>query len=82
MSWKRRLEDTREEMEKDGFDLFEQVMVLITGGVLGGQAYSITQEGYPLWLEGSLYLLILSIGIVVLGSLHFLISYYRVLDTE
>jgi len=82
MSWKSRLEATREEMEKDGLDLFEQVIVLVLGGILGGQAFSIAQTGYPIWIEIFLYLLILTVGVVALGGVHFVVSYHRVLNQE
>jgi len=82
MSWTDRLRDTREEMEKDGLDLLEQVIVLVMGGVLGGQAYSVTQQGYAIWIEMMLYLIILTVGIIALGSVHFVVSYQRVLKEE
>ncbi|RDI70538.1 hypothetical protein [Halopelagius longus] len=69
-----------EEMEKDGYQLTEQALILVFGGVFGGQAYSITQEGYPLVLELFLYLFIVTIALITIGALHFLISYIRLSD--
>jgi len=80
MSWKSRFQATREEMQKDGLDLLEQVIVLVMGGVLGGQAYTIAQRGFVVWVEILLYLLLLTVGVFALGSVHFVVSYNRVLN--
>lgn len=70
--------NVRKEVEKDGYDLVEQVVVLTLGGVLGGHALTITQADYGLFWQVVLYLLLLTIGLVVLGIVHFLVSYYRI----
>lgn len=82
MTWRNRLRAVREEMEKDGLDLIEQVTVLILGGMLGGQALSITQQEFPLFIQGGLFLMLLLLGIIVIGVIHFIVSYHRVLASE
>lgn len=74
-----RLQNVRTEMEKGIFDLVEQVMTLILGGMLGGQALSISQGNYSLLEELLLLLLLIVIGLTVLERLHFLMTYKCVL---
>lgn len=73
---------TRKEMEKDGLDLLEQVLVLMLGGVLGGQALSIAEATYPILIELALYLILIVVGIFTLGVIHFIVSYHRVLNVN
>lgn len=78
MSLREQVQDIREEMEKDFFDLLEQVIVLLLGGVLGGQALSITRADFPLHIELIYYLILLGLGLFTLGTIHFLVSHHRV----
>ncbi|MFC5133881.1 MULTISPECIES: hypothetical protein [Haloferacaceae] len=74
----------QEEMQKDGLDLLEQVLALITGGVLGGNALRLADANLPILYELGAYAGLFAIGFFVLGTTHFVVSYNRVLsaDTE
>ncbi|WP_335999952.1 hypothetical protein [Halorientalis halophila] len=74
------MERIGEEMEKDGLDLLEQVIVLIMGGVLGGQALQVAQAGRSIWYEFGAYAIIFFVGIVTLGFTHLFVSYHRAID--
>lgn len=72
------ISDVQEEMEKDGYELVEQVVILILGGILGGQAFRIALADYGMLLTLILYLFLLLVGVLSLGILHFYISYNRI----
>ena len=74
----------KEEMQKDGLDLLEQVLALITGGVLGGNALRLTDANLPILYELGAYAGLFALGFFVLGTTHLVVSYNRVLsiDTE
>lgn len=77
-----RLEDIKSEMEKDGYDLVEQVAVLTLGGVLGGYAFQISQANYPFWLELPMFMFLLFAGLLILGVIHFFVSWQQLLSEE
>lgn len=72
------ISSVRSEMEKDGLDLLEQVVVLIMGGILGGNAFQIAQSDLPMIVELIAYILLFSTGFLLLGMVHFLVSWNRV----
>jgi len=74
--------EVKDEMRKDGFDLLEQVLALIMGGVLGGKALELTRStGSPLG-EMIAYFILIVIGFSVLGIIHFVVSFNRVLSEK
>lgn len=74
--------EVREEMEKDGYDLMEQVTILILGGVLGGQAFQVAQSDTSLLYELSVFTGLLLTGYATLAMLHFVVSMNRVSKRE
>lgn len=72
----------KEEMEKDILDIFQQVLVLTVGGMLAGQAYSLTQADLSPFMGVFLYFMLLTFGLFTLGVVHFIISHTRVLLRE
>ncbi|WP_436348969.1 hypothetical protein [Natronorubrum sp. FCH18a] len=82
MTIKSTLSDIRKEMKKDGLDLLEQVLVLITGGILGGKGLSLANSDLPILYEFGAYMVLFAIGMFVLGTTHFVISFQRVVNSE
>lgn len=72
------INDVRSEMEKDGYDLMEQVTVLILGGVLGGQAFQVAQSDANFFFELGIFTGLLLTGYITLALLHFVVSMNRV----
>lgn len=70
------------EMQKDGLDLLEQVLALITGGVLGGNALRIANADLPILYELGAYSGLFVLGFIVLGTTHLVVSYNRVLSAD
>jgi hypothetical protein len=70
------------EMQKDGLDLLEQVLALITGGVLGGNALRIANADLPILYELGAYAGLFVLGFIVLGTTHLVVSYNRVLSAD
>lgn len=69
-------------MEKDGYDLMEQVTILILGGVLGGQAFQVAQSDTNLLFELGVFTGLLLTGYVTLAMLHFVVSMNRISKGE
>lgn len=74
----RYLADVRSELDKDSMDLIEQVVVLITGGVLGGEAHNIAQSSGPIWIELLGFIVLLLTGIMTVGAMHITVATARV----
>lgn len=74
------IKQVREEMKKDGYDLMEQVTILILGGVLGGHAFQVAQSNSPMIVDLIVYIILFSTGYLVLAMIHFVISLQRITD--
>lgn len=66
------------EMEKDGYDLIEQAMLLMFGGMFGGQAFQVAQENYSPIVEIIHYIVILTVAFASIGIIHLMMSYGRI----
>lgn len=65
-------------MEKDGYELTEQALIIVFGGVFGGQAFEVAQSGYPTITQMFLYLFILSVTLLTIFILHLLLAALKV----
>lgn len=72
----------REEMQKDGLGLLEQVLALMIGGVLGGKALAIADSNLPMRQELFLFGILFSTGFAVLGITHLVVSVNRVVGSK
>lgn len=66
------------EMEKSGYELTEQALIIVFGGVYGGQAFEVAKSGLPFLSQLFLYMFILSLTLATIGLLHFTIASIRV----
>lgn len=69
-------------MEKDGFMLIEQAMILLLSGLFGNFAYDVSQASYSLIEDIFLYSLLLLFTISSVGLLHYSISFSKVYATR
>lgn len=66
-----------ESLDKDAFDLVEQVYALMLGGVLGGMSLRVIQANQGWLVEWLSFIILFIIGFVLFGTLHLIISFFR-----